>query len=309
MAIGVPVTQLVGTVTLNLALAIAVGASFSSLWLSARRSGWAAVQRRRLRLAGAVAVAGALLASGASLWLEAAEMAEVPITAAGAAALSMLSSTHFGHAWTAGLLALVVAFVAVAMQLRDSCHRWWKFLNLSALAAFLYTRSMVSHAAAEGDFGLRILVDWVHLLLISVWVGEVFVAGLLTLAAPPTAMADDGIDCKGYAEALSTSATYALGGIVVTGLVNAWYNIGTPANLAGNAYSAALLLKLALVAIAVLLGGVNRVFVMPTLTADGPFPSDALRHFTLILRVEAAVLAGVLILAAVLSSMPPPTMG
>ena len=81
---------------------------------------------------------------------------------------------------------------------------------------------MVSHAAAEGDFGLRILSDWVHLVFISVWVGEVFVAGLLTLAAPPTAHADDHIDGKGFIEALSTSATHALGGIVATGLGSAW---------------------------------------------------------------------------------------
>lgn len=59
------------------------------------------------------------------------------------------------------------------------------------------------------------------------WVGEVFVAGLLTLAAPPTAHADEHIDCKGYIEALSTSATYALGGIVATGLGSAWNNVGS----------------------------------------------------------------------------------
>ena len=109
--------------------------------------------------------------------------------------------------------------------------------------------------------------------------------------------------------ALSTSATYALGGIVATGLANAWYNVGIPADLTGNPYGAALLLKLALVAIAVLLGGVNRFFVMPALTAAGPVPLAALRRFTLILRVEAVVLSGVLIFAAILSSTPPPTAG
>ena len=150
MAFEVPVAQLIATVTLNLALAIAVGAAMSSLWLSARGSALAAVQRSRLRVASAAAVAGALLASGASRWLEAAEMAEVP-----AVAWSMLTFTHFGHAWIVGVLALVLGALAVAMQRHGNDNRWWLFLNLSALAAFLYTRSMVSHAAAEGDFGLR----------------------------------------------------------------------------------------------------------------------------------------------------------
>lgn len=309
MALDVPAAQLIVTVTLNLALAIGVGAGLSTLWLAARDSDWAADRRGQLSVAGAAAAAVALLASGALLWLKAASMAEVPVTAAGAASLSILTATHFGYSWTGGASALVLGALAVALRPPGKGRRRWIFLNLFALAAFLYTRSVVSHAAADGDFGIRILADWVHLMLISVWAGEVFVAGLLTLAAPLNAEADDHIECKRYIEALSASATYALGGIVVTGAVNAWYNVGSPYTLAGNPYGVALLLKLALVAVAVLLGGFNRVFVMPSLTAAGMVPATALRHFTLILRLESAVLLGVLIVAAILSSTSPPTAG
>lgn len=309
MVIEEPVGQLIATVTLNLALAIAVGAGMSALWLARRESGWAASQDGRLRLAGAAAVAVALLASGALLWMKAAGMAEVPMSEAGAAAWSMLTATHFGLAWAVGAATLVLGGLAIAAPPRTRGRRRWILLNLSALAAFLYTRSMVSHASADGDLGIRILADWVHLVLISVWVGEVFVAGLLTLAAAPVDKADDRFDCKRYIQSLSTSATWALGGIVVSGLANAWYNVGSPGALTGNPYGSALLVKLALVAIAVLLGGFNRFFVMPTLTADGPVPAPALRRFTFILRVEAVVLSAVVIVAAVLSSTPPPTAG
>ena len=96
-------------------------------------------------------------------------------------------ASHFGRAWTAGALALVLCAFAAAIRMRGRDSHRWIFLNLSALAAFLYTRSMAGHAASDGDFGMRILVDWVHLVLISVWVGEVVVAGVLTLASPPAA--------------------------------------------------------------------------------------------------------------------------
>lgn len=306
---GAPAGELLATVTLNLALAIAVGAGISDLWLASRGSPWAAGRRNRLSLAGAAAVAAALLASGALLWLKAAAMAEVPLTDAGAAAWSMLTATHFGLAWTAGTSALALGALAIVLRRDGTDRRRWIVLNLSALAAFLYTRSTVSHASAESDFGIRILVDWFHLVLVSVWVGEVVIAGLLTLAAAPSDLADDRIDCKGYIEGISTTATYALAGIVVTGLANAWFNVGSPAALVGNAYGSALLAKLALVAIAVLLGGFNRFFVLPSLTAAGPVAAPALRRFTTILRIEAVVLSGVLILAAILSSTPPPTAG
>lgn len=73
----------------------------------------------------------------------------------------------------------------------------------------------------------------------------------------------------------------------------------------GNQYGNALPLKLAPVAVAVLLGGYNRFFVVPSRTATLAAP--VLRRFTLLLRVEAALLLDVLVVAAVLSSTPPPT--
>ncbi len=175
-------------------------------------------------------------------------------------------------------------------------------LNLLGLAAFLYTRSMVSHASANGDFSASMMADWIHLVLISAWVGEVFVAGVLTLAADPAERVDDRSDCMAYIDALSTSATYALVGIVATGLASAWFNLGSPRALVGNPYGATLLAKLTLVALAVLLGGYNRFLVMPSLPA-----ASALQRFRWVLRIEAVVLLGVLVLAAVLSSTSPPT--
>lgn len=305
MAPEAPVGQLIATVALNLALAMSVGAGMSALWLARRDSFWAASQRSRLRLAGAASVAIALLAGGALLWMKAASMAEVPMIEAGAAVWSMLTATHFGLASIAGALALLLAAIATAPRPRGMGSGRWIMLNLFALAAFLYTRSSVSHASADSDFGIRILVDWVHLILISAWVGEVFVAGLLTLTAPPGTREDDRIDRARYIGALSTTATFALGGIVVTGLANAWYNVGRASAVIGSEYGTALLVKLGLVAVAALLGGYNRFFVLPGLTASLTAP--ALRRFTLVLRLEAAVLLGALIIAAILSSTSPPT--
>jgi putative copper resistance protein D len=296
-----PLAQYAATVTLNLALAIAAGAGMSALWIARRGSAWAVRQRSRLRVASHAALAAAMLASVLVLWLEAASMAEVPLTEAAGAAWAMLTATHLGKAWMAGAGVLVLS----AFAMRPHSERSMR-LRLLGLAAFLYTRSMVSHASANGDFSVSMIADWVHLVLISLWVGEVCIAGLLMLATPPGDGIGDRADCMGYIEALSTSATYALAGIFATGLVSAWINVGSPGALTGNAYGATLLAKLALVAFAVLLGSVNRFVVMPSL-ATSPLPS--LRRFTLILRIEALVLLGVLVLAAVLSSTSPPTAG
>ena len=153
-------------------------------------------------------------------------------------------------------------------------------------------------------------VDWTHLCLISVWMGVVFIAGFITLTGLVPADATGRAEADRYVEHLSSSATFALCGIFANGLFNAWHNLWGIAGLVGNAYGSALLLKLALVALAALLGGFNRFIVMPSLLAGlrGPQAGapEPLRRFRLILRIEAVLLLAVLIAAAILSATPPP---
>ena len=181
------------------------------------------------------------------------------------------------------------------------------------MALFLYTRSMVSHASANGDLSALMAADWLHLICICVWVGEVFVAAFIMLASPAGARTDDRDACRRYVESLSTSATFALAGIFATGLFNAWHNLDEPGALTGTPYGATLLVKVSLVMLAVMLGGFNRFMVMPPLTAalrsGDPAASVFARRFSMILRIEAGVLLGVLILAANLSSTSPPSAG
>jgi putative copper resistance protein D len=313
MALGLPLAQHAATVTLNLALAIAAGAGLSRLWLTGSPSPWAAVQASRLRRISLAALTIAMLSSICVLWLESAAMAEVPVAQAGAHAWLMLTETHLGTAWTVGIGALIFSLGAVALDTQAQRTRRLLALNLLGLAVFLYTRSMVSHASADGDFGVPMIADWLHLVLVCIWVGEVFVAGFLTLASPPGERTDDRDDCARYIKSLSASATLALAGILATGLYGAWLNVGSPGALVGNAYGTTLLFKLALVAAAVMLGGINRFFVMPSLIAalhgKDSASISAVQRFTLILRIEAGVLLGVLVLAAILSSTSPPTAG
>jgi putative copper resistance protein D len=313
MGFDLELAQHAATVALNLALAVAVGAGASWLSVGGLRSEWAARQIRGLRRAGLGALAVAMSASACVLWLEAAAMAEVPVTQAGAAAWSMLTATHLGVAWRIGIGALVSSMAAMAVASGTARARLAIAFSLSGLAVFLYTRSMVSHAAANGDVSLPMLADWLHLMLICLWVGEVFVSGFLILASPPAVRRDDRNDCVAYIESLSSSATFALVGIFATGLFSAWHNLGALSALVGNPYGTTLLGKLAVVAAAAMLGGANRFIVMPRLLAAVRGGSSAARaaarQFTAILRVESGVLLAVLIVAAMLSSTSPPTAG
>lgn len=297
------------TALMNLALAVVTGAAVSILWLARGRSGWAAERLPRARgLALGAALAG-LAASVAVLWVEAAAMAEVPLAAAGPAAVSMLSATHYGMAWLVGAGALAVAVALLAFVPRRHA-RVTAVATLGALAVFWYTRSMVSHAASQGDFSLPLIADWVHLALISLWVGECIIAGLVVLTPRGQMEGADRSDRAAYVASLSSSATFGLAGIFITGLFSAWHNLPSLMDLVGNPYGNTLLLKLAFVGAGALLGAFNRFVVMPPWlaqeSAGEPVALQLPARFRLVLQVEAVVLFIALVLAVMLASTSPP---
>lgn len=297
------------TIAFNLALAVAVGAVIAALWLPNGETAWPASQRRKIRSAGTGAILSALVALGALLPFVSAVMAEVPVAESTEAMVAMLTESHFGMAWKFGMGALLAALLVAAVPASGQWRRGVAILNLLPLVIVLYTRSMVSHAAADGDLSVAVIIDWLHLCLMAVWVGAVVIAAFATLTPGLPTEAADRLAMAGYVDSLSSCATFALVGIVATGLFSGWHNLGTIDSLTSHAYGNLLLLKLALVSFAVLLGGCNRFIVMPTLLTglrEGGEAADPLRRFSLILRIEAGVLLAVLVAAAVLSATSPP---
>jgi putative copper resistance protein D len=290
--------QRLATALLNAAVAVLAGAAVARLRFARDASGWAGARRRPVRTAARAAAAVALIANLAALWLESAAMAEVPVTQAGGAAWTMLTSTHYGLAWAIGMLALTAAAAGPAR------------LVLGALAVFWYTRGMASHAAGDGDFSLRLLADWAHLGLVSLWVGEVAVAGVFALKTAPGMTPDDRRARAAYVRSLSNSATFALAGIVVTGLYAAWRNVGGWSNLIGTAYGQTLVAKVLVVGVAAALGGFNRFCVLPAWfareSAGDAAPALLPARFRHVLWIEAAVLLAAVVLAAWLASTSPP---
>jgi putative copper resistance protein D len=296
------------TALLNLAVAVLTGASVARLWLGRDASGWAGARRQPVRHAAMLGAVVALSADVVLLWLESAAMAEVPVSEATDAVWTMLRSTHLGFAWSIGMAGLAVAAVGAFMR-DDRCARP-TLLILTALGVFWYTRSMVSHASIEGDVSVRLLADWVHLGLVSLWVGEVMVAGAVMLRASGDIGSADRRARAAYVASLSSSATFALLGIFVTGLYTAWRNLGGLDSLIGNPYGNTLVAKLLLVGGAAMLGGFNRFFVMPAWlareSAGGAAPEELPLRFRRVLWIEALVLLAVVVVAAWLASTPPP---
>ncbi|MGI4857092.1 MAG: CopD family protein [Janthinobacterium lividum] len=212
----------------------------------------------------------------------------------------VLRQSHFGAAWVLGFAGTLVAAV--------SGRRPGGGAAIAAtLGAFAYVaaKAASSHAADTGDFTVREAVHVVHLGATAVWAGSVIVATLMLRRrderpANAAVLARRAVFCS----RLSRLATYALAAVVMSGLYDVDRNTAdSDVPLFDTAYGGVLAMKLAIVALALILGGYNRLTYLPRLEADAATP--ARRGFERLLAIEAVAMLGILAIAAVLGHLPP----
>jgi copper resistance protein D len=226
-----------------------------------------------------VCVAGCCVAIGiasaiAWLLLEAAGMSGMPFALAvnRQTLETVVAETLFGRIWVCRV-AISLLLIAVlwsgrrhALRRRDTILQVGGTLLAGAYAA---TLAWTGHAAADAgtDRYIHLGADMVHLLAAGAWVGAL--PGLISLLR----RAGDEAHPQRYALAASAAQRFSTLGLVtvsalvVTGLVNASYLVGSIAALFGTEYGRLLLCKLALFAIMVVLAGVNRLRLAPQIAA------------------------------------------
>jgi copper transport protein len=177
---------------------------------------------------------------------------------------------------------------------------------LAAAAATLVIPGISGHAGQTSPRGLSIAFDWLHLIAGSIWVGGLF--GLLVLwrSLPAARRVAGLIVCVPRFSAVAFVSVVALIG---SGIGSAIQHLPTLASLWDTSYGKALLLKIALLAAAMLLAAVNLLRTKPRFAASeqrpelGP-PTASLLHR--LVAGESLLVAGAVLGAAILSSLPPP---
>ena len=293
--------QLTSTVLVNLCFALVMGTLTARMWLrgsvASARHAYVVARLRRAELV--VAIAG-VIAAVLSLWAASAVMMDGALGDALAMLWTMAIQTAYGQSGLVGLL-LLAAFIALSAVSRTRGRPGIDVAMGLLLLAFAASRASVSHAGEGGMLTLAFGVEWIHLVLIALWVGGVAIGGWLVVPLADS-KSDDRLPIARYLVLLSHAATVALAGIVATGLYNAWQRVGVVHNLVGNLYGTALIVKLSFVAAAMALGGYNKLWGFPALIRSPE--SDG--RVIAILRVESILLLGALVAAAVLTTNQPP---
>jgi len=268
-----------------------------------------------VRLLGGVIIVGAAIEyvgvsriggdSLAGTWSSSAGLATVLRLIGGAGLLiglsAAMSSGTPATALTRSLSAAVVGDRAAERGARPERNGSFRWVPTSASwPAFLGAASIVvsfwfdGHTVTKGVRPLHVLVNSVHVVAGSVWVG-----GVVAMAALAWSRARSGRPMRGAEMVVRFSkvATIALASVVVAGLVMAVLVLDSFGDLTGTEWGQILLLKTGAVGLAAVGGAYNHFRLVPALDADPDSP-DLQAELRSTVTAEAIVLVFVVLVTA-----------
>jgi len=224
-----------------------------------------------------------------------------------------LTGTPWGYLWLGREVALVIAAGALYRAAHSSRAVGRMLVAVVALAAAVGLESWAGHASTlPRESALAVLASASHLVAAGVWAG-----GLATLAVCLIPVLRRTRDARGPIlasawRAFSPMAAIATVVLVATGLYEAGLHVPDLSFVASTVYGGAVAGKLVLVAVALVLAGINTLLVNPSLAARAarilgrsagwaPVPP---RRFATVVGAEVLILVLAVGAAGLLTSVP-----
>jgi putative copper resistance protein D len=195
----------------------------------------------------------------------AAEMSGQPLSVILPVLPTVLFHTHYGWVWLMRPIALSALWLGWWMDKQRPGSQRIPAVMLGAGALIAMTRSAAGHAADWGDLTVPEISDWVHLMASSLWGGGLLALSVAVLPAAFKLPARRRQCIAAVAQRFSMLAGITLAGVLLTGIYNAWLQVGTIRALWGVPYGRTLLVKLLLVIPLVALGASNHYTSVPLL--------------------------------------------
>lgn len=296
--------------TMMAALGLAVFRLFIARPLVRRLPG---VSLRGIEIALAVSLGLALIATPIYVDLATAQFALRSALDVGAL-VPLMRASSFGRGFLDLEVILALAAFAVAVAVRvDRPDRERRsiasILAVSgaglAFACALLVPGLSGHAAQFSPRGESLALDGVHLGAVSVWIGGL--VGLTILAATTGARRLPAMAV--IVPRFSRVAFLSVMTIIATGTLAALVRLPTLRSIWQTGYGQALLVKIAILIVAMGVAAVNLLKTRPRLEATAKRPDLAPGAVALLRRLvggEVVLVAGAIFTAAVLSSLAPP---
>jgi copper transport protein len=156
--------------------------------------------------------------------------------------ISDVLETDPGRAWMSRAMMLLLALPLLGALARDQEHAaralWWRLGVLVVSAGLVRTRGFVGHSMETDHSALDSAANFVHISAIATWLGGLILLAFVVL--PRRDPRELAVVLPRY----SKVALYAVGVLVLAGVVLSWIIVGGWDDLFGTRYGRVLLIKL-----------------------------------------------------------------
>ncbi len=271
-----------------------------------------------------ILVALMIVSSGINLILRAAEMSGRPLSTLFPVFPSVIFRTHLGQVWLIRIGALVLWSIALVTGGRRSGSRGFAGFMVFIAVIITMTESASGHASDKGDFSVPEIIDFLHLLAAGVWGGGLFALSFVILPKLERLGDQSAVLIADTGRRFSRIAFVAIAIIAITALYNVWTYVGSFEAMYKSPYGWTVSAKIVLFLLLILLGAFNRYVSVPLLLEWGGTSRDGrgmiagfasrfisryfsnhdghaiALQFKRIVRIEALVILGALLCAAML---------
>jgi copper transport protein len=214
---------------------------------------------------------------------------------------TILFATGWGWAWSAQLIACLIAIAGFAIAHRGTRSGW----PLAALAALVLavTPAATGHAIGSAQAFVTVPLDVLHVIAGSTWLGTlavILIVGIGSAAKTPGTVSL-GARVAAMINAFSPVALICGGTVVATGAIASLFHLQPLSGLWTSWYGRVLLVKMALVVLLFVVGAWNWRRIKPSLGGD-----EGVTALRLSAKVEVSVAAMVLSVTAFLVALPLP---
>jgi copper transport protein len=179
---------------------------------------------------------------------------------------------------------------------------------LLAAGAATAVPGLAGHAAQTSPAALSLVLDWTHVTAAAIWLGGLLGVIILAARTPP----GERIEILGLiVPRFSNTALVCVLLVIASGVAASIIHLPTLSSLWGTSYGQAILVKVGLLACALVAGGINYARTVPRLAAarergDRALAESGARLLRRNVGTEVVLVTGTLVAAMVLSSLPPP---
>jgi len=267
--------------------------------------------RRHLIAVGWASLGLGLVSGAAWLVLLATRLSGQPVAAVLAAGVvrKVLTETRFGDDCLVRLA--LAALLGVVLARFDPVSGWRSRpdgVTAALLAAcFIASLAWAGHGGASPGVpgAIQLAGDALHLVAAGAWIGGLVPFVLVMARARQARSATWSAVAAEVTVRFSAFAVVVVAGLVLTGLINTWFLVGSVPAVVGTEYGRLLLLKIALAVAMVALAAVNRLWLMPRLRNSPQQSATVLGRLRRNGLIEAALGLAILGIVGALGTMPP----